>query len=127
MSAPFASYADFETAVLAPIEAHRREHRVEHWEQSAAAVIALLDSLDTPSVCSDEVVTEVSGWLHPRQWHRISARRLEKLNPGYSVRVRRSTRHELDLVGRLLRAGFTVTARWTGPGLRAPFRFAVFS
>ena len=126
MSAPFASYAEFEAAVLAPIEAHRREHLVEHWEQSAGAVRELLDSLDAPSVCSAQLVTEVTGWLNPRRLYRLDVRRLERLNPGYTVRVHRLPRRELGRLGRLLRAGFRVEALWAGTGPREPFALAAF-
>lgn len=127
MSSPFSSYADFASAVLSPIDEHRREHDEHHWYDSAAAVSAHLLGVGVPSRCSTKVVVSVTGWLNPRGRHRISKRRLESINPGYTVSIRRSARKELGRIAGLLRAGFTVEAEWTGDGERAPFAFAVFS
>ncbi len=113
-----ARYTRWAANVVAEVSAFRRDHEDRHYLRIRELFDALppVDDLDP-----HEQLLQYTGWTD-RVSH-VSARALERLNPGYRVRVVRTRRPGTGRRGRLLPLGYVVTAR--GPVELPPFVFRV--
>lgn len=113
------TFSQYMKRVVDPILAYRLDHKQSRLIESIE-VLRQLPHHGEPAQIFDQLV-EVKGWVLESRFARLQRKDLEALNPGYTVRVRRSVRKELGIRVRLTRPGFLVRAE--GSSELPPFQF----
>ena len=103
-------FLEFEKRVVDPIHAYWLDHSEPALQQSADLLAALAAHTDPDRRAPLQLVV-VNGWLSKQFGYRMKRGHLEKLNPGYDVRIRRIPRPDAP-TGRAhgRKLGFELTA-----------------